>query len=468
MRYEPIPAALFALNRERLAKLLPPNSLVALNANDIPPANADGTLAMLPNSDLFYLSGVEQEQTILVLYPDADEEEHREILFVRQPTPDLELWEGHKLTKDEARAVSGIKRVRWLSDFPRLFHRLMCECDHVFLNTNEHKRAVVEVQSREARFVAETIAKYPVHDYRRLAPLLHRLRSVKSEAELSLIRRACAITADGFERVLKFTRPGVFENEIEAEYAHEFIRQGGRFAYQPIIAAGANACHLHYVSNSHQCANGQLLLLDVAAAYANYNADLTRTIPVNGRFTPRQRRVYLAVLRILRHCIQGLTPGKKIKDWQKEAEQYTQKELVDLGLLTMAQIKKQDPDEPAFKKHFMHGVGHPLGLDVHDVGITTEPLQPGWVMTVEPAIYVPEEGFAVRLENNIWLTEQGPVDLMANVPIEPDEIEEHMKSAGKHHPNGNGGNGKPKRGSRSRSAAAFKSGHISPGMEVRL
>jgi Xaa-Pro aminopeptidase len=436
MRYEPIPSEVFSGNRARLSKLLPPNSLVILNSNDIPPTNADGVMSIVPSSDLFYLSGIEQEQTILLLYPDADEEEHREILFVREPTAEAELWDGHKLTKEEARAVSGIKKVRWLSEFPRLFHRLMCECEHVFLNTNEHKRAIVEVQSREARFVADTIAKYPLHDYRRLAPLLHRLRAVKSDAEMALIRRACKLTADGFERVLRFTRPGVGETEIEAELAHEFIRQGGRFAYQPIIAAGENACHLHYVSNSDKCDKGQLLLLDVGACYANYNADMTRTIPVSGKFTPRQKRVYRAVLRILRQCIKNLSPGKKIKDWQKEAEQVTEKELVDLGLLTMAQIKRQDPDEPAFKKYFMHGVGHPLGLDVHDVGITTERIQPGWVMTVEPGIYVREEGFAVRLENDVWITEDGPVDLMGNVPIEPDEIEAHMKGRPKFIPSG--------------------------------
>ena len=396
---------------------------------------------MAPNSDLFYLSGIEQEQTILVLYPDADEEEHREILFLREPTQELELWEGHKLAKDEARKASGIKRVRWLSEFPRLFHRLMCECSHVLLNSNEHKRAIVEVQSREARFVADTMARYPLHNYHRLAPLLHRLRAVKTQPELQLIRRACEITAAGFERVLGFTGPGVRENEVEAELAHEFIRRGGRFAYQPIIAAGDNACHLHYVSNSNECRSGQLLLLDVAASYANYNSDMTRTIPVSGKFTPRQKRVYQAVLRILRQCIQGLGPGKKIKDWQKEAEQMCEKELVHLGLLTMQQIKRQDPDEPAFKKYFMHGVGHPLGLDVHDVGITTEPIQAGWVMTVEPAIYIREEGFAVRLENDVLITEQGPVDLMANVPTEPDEIEARMSSRPKTVHSGNGGNG---------------------------
>jgi Xaa-Pro aminopeptidase len=441
MRYEPIPSEVFAGNRARLSKLLPPNSLVVLNSNDIPPTNADGVMCLVPNSDLFYLSGIEQEQSILLLYPDADEEEHREILFLREPTAELELWEGHKWTKEEAQAISGIKRVRWLHEFPRLFHRLMCECSHVFLNTNEHKRAVVDVQSREARFVSDTVARYPLHDYQRLAPLLHRLRAVKSDAEMALIRRACKLTGDGFERVLRFTRPGVREAEIEAELAHEFIRQGGRFAYQPIIAAGANACHLHYVSNCHACDKGQLLLLDVAACYANYNADMTRTIPVSGKFTPRQKRVYRAVLRVLRQCIKNLVPGKRVKDWQKEAEQITEKELVDLGLLTMAQIKRQDPDEPAFKKYFMHGVGHPLGLDVHDVGITTEPIQPGWVMTVEPAIYVREEGFAVRLENDVWITEQGPVDLMEKIPIEPDEIEAHMKARPRAISSGNGGNG---------------------------
>lgn len=427
MHHERIGPELFAANRARLQEWLLPNSLAILNANDIPLTNADGTLAMPPNSDLFYLSGVEQEQTILLLYPDADEEKHREMLFLREPTSENELWEGHKLTKDEARALTGIRDVHWLSEFPRLFHRLMCECEHVYLNSNEHKRAVIEVESREARFVADTLRRYPLHDYRRLAALMHQLRAVKSATELTLIREAAAITADGFRRVLKFTKPGVRENEIEAEFAHEFIRHKSRFAYLPIIASGANACCLHYVANSNVCRAGELLLLDVAASCVNYNADMTRTIPVNGRFTPRQRRVYSAVLRVLRQCMQSLRPGKKPKDWQKEAEQMIEKELVDLGLLTMRQIKRQDPDKPAFKKYFMHGIGHPLGLDVHDVGITTQPIQAGWVMTVEPGIYIHEEGFAVRLENDVLVTEKGPVDLMASVPIEAGEIESLMK-----------------------------------------
>jgi Xaa-Pro aminopeptidase len=450
MHYDPIPSDLFTANRARLTTLLPPNSLVVVNANDVLPANADGTMPLVPNSDLFYLTGVEQEQSLLVLYPDAAEEEHREMLFLREPTAELEVWEGHKLNKEDARKVTGIKRVRWLQEFPRLFHRLMCECAHVFLNSNEHKRAVIEIQSRDARFVADTMAKYPLHDYQRLAPLLHRLRAVKTEPELALIRRACGITAAGLERVLRFTRPGVYEHEIEAEFAHEFIRQGTRFAYQPIVATGQNTCVLHYVRNSSQCQAGQLLLMDVAASYANYNADMTRTVPVSGKFTPRQKRVYQAVLRILRQSSQGLKPGKKIRDWQKEAEQMMEKELVDLGLLRRAKIKRQNPDEPALKKYFMHGVGHPLGLDVHDVGIITEPMQAGWVMTVEPAIYVPKEGFGVRLENDVLITEQGPVDLMAEVPIEPDEIEARMKGISRSTPSGHGGNGGAKRGAQRR------------------
>lgn len=435
MRYQQIDPKLFVANRARLSRSLAPNSLVVINSNDTPPTNADGTLALPVNSDLFYLTGVEQEQSILVLYPDADEEKHRTILFLREPTKELEIWEGNKLTKEKARALSGIEDILWLSEFPRLFHRLMCECDHAYLNSNEHKRAVIEVESREARFVADTIRRYPLHDFRRLAPLMHTLRAVKSEPELQLLRQACQITGDGFQRVAAFTQPGVTETEVEAEFAHEFIRQGGRFAFLPIIASGKNACGLHYVTNSAVCRKGELLLLDVAASYANYNADMTRTIPVSGKFTRRQRQVYHAVLRTLRGCIRGLKPGKKTKDWQKEAEQLMEKELVDLGLITLKDIRQQPKDTPALKKYFMHGVGHPLGLDVHDVALTTKPMQAGWVMTVEPGIYIPEEGLAVRLENDVLVTEQGPVDLMADIPIEPEEIEQLMQRRSR---NGNG------------------------------
>jgi Xaa-Pro aminopeptidase len=427
MRYAPIEPKLFVQNRERLKKLMLKNSLAVVNANDVLPTNADGTLALQANADLFYLAGIEQEETILLLYPEADDEKLREILFLREPTEHRETWEGHKLTQEEARRRTGIRNIQWLPEFPRLFHRLMCECEHVYLNANEHKRAVVEVETREARFVADCRRRYPLHSYQRLARLLHGLRVVKSEPELERIKTACELTGRGFRRVARFVKPGVTETEVEAEFAHEFIRRRGGFAYLPIIATGANACALHYLDNSALCRPGQLLLLDVAAAYANYHSDLTRTLPVNGRFTRRQKQIYNAVLRVFRQSAQGLVPGKRHKDWQQEAEQLIEKELVDLGLLNRREIKRQDPDHPAFKKYFMHGVGHPIGLDVHDVGFTTEPMQPGWVMTCEPAIYVKEEGMAVRLENTILVTENGPVDLMAHIPLEAEEIEALMR-----------------------------------------
>ena len=423
----PIPAALFARNRARLEQLMLRNSLAVLNANDVLPTNADGSLRLITHSDLFYLTGIEQEQTVLLLYPDAHDDKQRELLFIRDVQPDLEIWEGHKLTRGEARAISGIEHVHFLSEFPRLFHRLMCECEHVYLNSNEHKRAVIEIETRDARFVAETIRRYPLHDYQRLARLMHPLRAVKSAAEIELIKHACALTEKGFRRLLKFVKPGVNEREIEAELAHEFIRNGGAFAYTPIIAGGANACALHYIANCAECRKGDLLLLDVAASYGNYNSDMTRTIPVSGRFTPRQKQVYNAVLRVFRQCCAHLRPGKLWKDWQHEAEQLIEKELVDLRLLTRAAIRKQDPEQPAFKKYFMHGVGHPIGLDVHDVALTTEPMQAGWVMTVEPAIYVRDEGFAVRIENTVVIGEKNNTDLMSTIPIEPGEIESLMK-----------------------------------------
>jgi Xaa-Pro aminopeptidase len=426
MRHAPIHCSLFVENRQRLTQRLLPNSLAVVNANDLYPANSDAHLGAIPNSDLFYLAGVEQEQSILLLYPDADDEKLREILFLREPTPELELWDGHKLTREEARCLTGIENIKWLQDFPALFHRLMCECEHVYLNSNEHKRAVITVETRDARFIADTMRRYPLHDYQRLARLMHRLRAVKSELEIELIRKAAEISEKGYRRVLRFLKPGRTEAEVEAEFAHEFIRNNGRFAYHPIVGSGRNACVLHYIENSNVCRKGELLLLDVGAAYANYSSDLTRTFPVSGRFTRRQKQVYNAVLRVLRQSIAALVPGAKTKDWQKGAEQMMEKELVDLGLLTTRDIKRQDPEKPAVKKYFMHGLGHPLGLDVHDIGLTTEPIQSGWVMTVEPGIYLPEEGFAVRLENDILVTETGPVDLTAKVPIEADEIEALM------------------------------------------
>lgn len=427
MKHRPINPELFKHNRKRLVALLHPNALAVVNANDIMPANSDGVLAMHPNSDLFYLTGIEQEESILVLFPDATDKKLKEILFVREPSEHLAIWEGHKLTKEEIQQISGIETVRWLGDFWSVFHPLMCECERVYLNSNEHKRAVIEVETRDSRFVSEVQRRYPLHTFHRLARLMHRLRAVKSRYEIELIRQACKITKSGFRRVLKFMKPGVNETEIEAELSHEFVRNRGVFAYAPIIAAGRNACTLHYIVNDQVCKKGQLVLLDTAARYANYNSDLTRTIPVSGRFSRRQKKVYNAVLRVFREIVKRMVPGKLPKDIQTDSEELIEKELVDLGLLKMSQVKKRNPNRPAFKKYFMHGVAHPLGLDVHDVGFTTDAIQPGWVMTCEPGIYIQEEELAVRLENDILITEDGNIDLMADIPIEIDEIESIMK-----------------------------------------
>jgi Xaa-Pro aminopeptidase len=427
VRHSAIDAALFKGNRERLRQLVLPDSIAVVNANDVLPTNADGTLRLVPNTDLFYLTGIEQEQSVFVLCPEAREEKHREMLFLRKSDESTEIWEGHKLTKDEARQISGIQHIYCVEEFPKIFHRLMCESSHAYLNANEHPRAELTVETRESRFVADVVHRYPLHDYHRLGQLLHRLRVVKSATEVELVKRACGITKAGFERVAKFVKPGAQEYELEAEFAHEFIRRGGAFAYTPIIAGGKNACALHYIANDQRCRAGDLLLLDVGASYANYNSDLTRTIPVSGKFTPRQKEVYNAVLRVLRAQTKGLVPGKTWGQWQREAEQQIEHELLALQLLTPRDIKRQDPEQPAFKKYFMHGVGHPLGLDVHDLGLLKEPFAPGWIMTVEPGIYIPEEGLAVRLENDVLITEDGVVDLMADIPVEADDIERLMK-----------------------------------------
>ena len=403
-----------------------PKALAVINANDVLPTNADGTLPMQPNADLFFLTGIEQEESILVLFPDAADEKHREILFVRQPNEQLQIWEGYKHTKADVRKISGVKNVKWLSEFPVLFRSLMCEAESAYLNSNEYKRANVEVQTRDMRFISQCQSDFPLHQYRRLAPLLHELRVVKTDLEIELLKQAVDITAKGFRRTLRFVKPGVIEYEVEAELAREFIKRRGKFAYTPIIATGKNNCVLHYLQNDQECKKGQLLLMDVASSYANYNADLTRTIPVSGKFSRRQKKVYNAVLRVLRASIDGATVGKLHKDWTKEAQDHMNEELLELGLLKKSQIKKQDPGNPACRKYFMHGLGHPLGLDVHDVGDNNKPFASGTVLTVEPGIYLPDEGFGVRLEDDIVVTEEGPINLMEKIPIETDEIESIM------------------------------------------
>ena len=426
MRHKPIKNKLFVQNRKRLAELMVPKSLAILNANDVLPTNADGSLPMQPNADLFYLSGIEQEESILLLFPDTADNKHREILFLRQPNQHMQIWEGYKHTKENARKISGVKNIQWLSEFPVMFRSLICEAESAYLNSNEYKRAKVEVETRDARFIRQCRKDFPLHTYRRLAPLLHQLRVVKTDLEIELLNEAIDITAKGFRRTLRFVKPGVTEYEVEAEWAREFIRRRGKFAYTPIVAAGKNNCVLHYLQNDQVCKKGQLLLMDVGASYANYNADMTRTIPVSGKFSRRQKQVYNAVLRVLRASIDGATVGKLHRDWTKESQAHMNEELLKLGLLKPGQVKKQDPDNPACRKYFMHGLGHPLGLDVHDVGDANAPFAPGTVLTVEPGIYLPDEGFGIRLEDDIVVTKDGPINLMAKIPIETDEIESIM------------------------------------------
>jgi Xaa-Pro aminopeptidase len=426
MRHAPIDPALFIANRRRLVQQLPPGAVAILHAADILPTNGDGTLRIHPAGDLFWASGIEQEESVLVLAPSAIDPANREILFVRQPNEHLATWEGEKLTKERATQISGIAKVRWTSDLPAVIHAILCECAAVYLNSNEHERAVIEVEGRDVRMARRLISQYPLHRFERLAPILRRLRAIKTPAEVALIRRAADITGAGLERMMAALRPGVMENELEAELAAEFIRRRGRMAYEPIIGSGHNACVLHYLDNDQPCAAGELVLVDVGASYANYASDLTRTYPVSGRFTPRQRDVYEAVLRVLRSSIARTTVGTSLREWKRAAQVEMAQELVGLGLITPEQAERDTPDEPACRKYFMHGLGHSLGLGVHDIAPVDGPLEAGWVMTVEPGIYIPEEGLAVRLENDVLVTENGPVDLTSHVPIEPDEIERLM------------------------------------------
>jgi Xaa-Pro aminopeptidase len=427
MRHAPIDPELFAANRRRLVPLLPDKALAIVHAADVPPTSGDGTLKLQPASDLFWLSGIEQEESVLVLCPQASDPVAREMLFLRQPTDHLAVWEGAKLTQDKAREISGIKQVRWLSELPAALHGLLCESDSVWLNANEHERAAYEVEDRDLRMARRLVARYPLHRYERLAPLFRRLRAVKSPAEVALIRRAIDITDAGLRRMLAALEPGVMEYALEAELAAEFLRRRGRMAYEPIVGAGPNACVLHYLDNDTECRSGDLLLVDVGASYANYSADLTRTYPVSGRFTTRQRAVYEAVHRVLASSIARAVPGTSLRDWKRASQVQMTEELLGLGLITAEEAARDTPEAPACKKYFMHGLGHSLGLGVHDIAPVDGPLEPGWVITVEPGIYIPEESLAVRLENDILVTEQGPVDLSGHVPIDPDEIEDLIR-----------------------------------------
>ena len=429
MRYEPADALLFVNNRARLTEKFKPSSLAVFHSNDVMPTNADGTMPLKQNTDLYYLSGIDQEESILLLFPDAKNSAEREILFIRETNETIAIWEGPKHTKAQAKELSGIQNIQWLSNFDAVFHKLAQQAEHLYLNTNEHLRASTSVETRDARFIKKCLSHYPLHKYERLAPLMHQLRAIKSSEEIKMLQKACDITEAGFRRILNFVQPGVGEWEIEAEYIHEFLRSKSKgFAYSPIIGSGKNACILHYLENNDTCADGELLLMDVAAEYGNWNADMTRTIPVNGRFTDRQRTVYNAVLRVLKQANNILRPGILPSVYHQQVLSFMETELVQLGLIDESEAKAQDDSKPLVKKYFMHGTSHHLGLDVHDVAPIDEPVAEGMVFTIEPGIYIPEENLGVRLENNFLVGKDKNTDLMANIPIEADDIEALMSN----------------------------------------
>lgn len=424
MKYAAIPNGLFVDNRNKFKNHLKPNSLAVFFSNDILPTNADGSMGFKQNSDLFYLTGIDQEDTILVIFPDVKDGKHTEVLFIKETSELIAVWEGAKLTKEQAVEVSGIRNIYWYHEFDKVFKTFAFQAENFYLNSNEHTRRYIDTQSAEDRFNIRLRNSYPLHTIYRSAPIMHKIRAIKSAYEIELIQKACDITELGFRRLLKFVKPGVFEYEIEAELIHEFVRNKSRgFAYGPIIASGNNANVLHYVENDKVCKDGDIILLDVAAEYANYASDLTRVVPVNGKFTKRQKEVYNAVLHVKKEAQKMLVVGNTFEKYNKAVGELMTEQLLKLGLLKNDDVKNQNP---AYKKYFMHGTSHFLGLDVHDVGFFYEPMQAGMVFTVEPGIYIPQEGFGIRLEDDVMVTTGEPLNLMQNIPIEADEIEALM------------------------------------------
>jgi len=429
MKYLPVNEVLFTNNRKNFVSRIKFNSIAIFNSNDEFPRSGDQNFTFKQNADFFYLTGIDQEQSILVLFPDCPNLLYREVLFLRQTNEHIAVWEGHKYTKEEAKRVSGIESVFWLSDFDAILHTIINYAEHIYINANENDRFSFEVPYRDLRFLQDLRSKYPLHHYERSAPIMRDLRAVKSDIEVELTKKACDITRDAFIRVLKFVKPGVAEYEIEAEIIHEFIKQRATgHAYSPIIASGKNAIVLHYIDNNQVCKDGDVILFDFGAEYANYNADMSRSIPVNGRFTKRQRDVYDAVLRVMKAATQLIVAGAIWNDYHDEVGKIMTAELIGLGLLDKHDVAKQDPKVPAYKKYFMHGTSHHLGLDVHDFASRYKPFEVGNILTCEPGIYIPQEGLGIRLENNILITKDGNIDLMADIPLEAAEIEEIMNA----------------------------------------
>ena len=430
MKYHAINSNLFIKNRAKFLSQMKPNSVAVFNSNDIYPVSADSTLPFAQHRDILYLSGVDQEESILLLFPDAPYDHLKEILFLKETNEHIAVWEGEKLTKNRAFEVSGIKTVFWLQDFHKTLREVMAYCETIYINTNEHYRAAIETETREARFVKWWKENYPAHQVAKSNPILQRIRSIKESEELDLIQNACNITEKGFKRLLSFVKPNVMEYEIEAELAHEFLRNRSKgFAYTPIIASGNNANVLHYIENNQQCKAGDLILLDVGAEYANYSSDMTRVIPVSGQFSDRQKAVYQAVLNVKNEATKMLVPGTLWKQYHVEVGKIMTSELLNLGLIDKADVQNENPDWPAYKKYFMHGTSHHLGMDTHDYGLLHEPMKANMVFTVEPGIYIPAEGFGIRLEDDLVIQEKGEAfNLMKNIPIEIDEIESLMNA----------------------------------------
>ncbi len=427
-KYHTLNKELFILNRANFIKHLKANSIAIFNSNDEHPMNGDAYHNFKQNSDLFYLSGVDQEDSVLVIYPDSVLEEFREALFIKRTNDAMVTWNGYKLSMDQAREVSGINNIYWADEFEVKMRPIINYASNIYLSLNENDRSTISTPYKDLRFAQMMRDKYPLHEFERATPILHKLRSIKSNYELELMKIAVGISEKMFARILKFVKPGVWEYEIEAEVIHEYLsNRASGHSFSPIVASGANSCILHYVDNNKQCKDGDILLLDSGADYANYASDMTRSIPVNGVYTPRQKQVYNAVLRTMREAKKLLKPGVLLMEYQAQVGEITQKELVDLGLLTMDDIKKQDPKWPAYKRYFMHGTSHFLGIDVHDVGMRYEPMKPGMTFSCEPGIYIKEEGIGVRIENEILITENGCIDLMEHIPIEAEHIEELMK-----------------------------------------
>ena len=429
MKYEQIDKKLFIKNRKLFSAKLKQNTLAIFNANDIMPTNADGTMPFRQNNDLFWLCGVDQEESVLVIFPNHSDNNMREILFLKETNKEIAIWEGAKLTKEEAYSTSGIQTVFWLSELESKLAELIAKADGIYLNKNIHSRSSSEVQTRDDRFRIMIKEKFSAKNIIETAPIMHELRYIKSEIEIALMQTACNITEKGVRRILPFIKAGVMEYEIEAKLMHEFlINRSTGFAYQPIIASGIDSCVLHYIDNNKPCKDGDILLMDFGAEYANYASDLTRTIPVNGRFSERQKAVYHSVLHVMKEATKMLVPGTNFKDYNKEVGRIMEVELIKLGLLDKHDVRKQDPKNPLFRKYYMHGTSHSIGLDVHDVGSFETPMQEGMVFTCEPGIYILEEALGIRLENDILITADAPNDLMKNIPIEVDEIEDLMNA----------------------------------------